>query len=229
MAATLWQPASTNAPDVNVWPHILRLVASVALCAYPALVYFGMSSGSPRQVALVLLLVMSPVLILRLRKSSKQAVRGLASVPLTIIAILSLAAILDHPDYIRATPVAANVVLLFAFGSTLRKRGVVMPMIERFARLQEEHLTAEQQAWCRLWTVIWCVFFVFNGSTALAFALCGSLKWWALYNGLLCYGLIGALFATEWILRRRRFPQLRARKATSEDASQDAAPERFKP
>lgn len=196
---------------MNVWPHILRALAAVVLCAYPALVYFGLSSGSPRQVSLVLLLAMSPALILRLRQSSRQAVRGLIVVPLTIISILSLAAILDHPDYIRATPVAANVVLLVAFGSTLRDRSRVMPMIERFARLQVEDLSAEQRSWCRTWTWIWCAFFIANGVAALAFALWGSLKWWALYNGLLCYGLIGSLFATEWLLRRRRFPELAAK------------------
>lgn len=199
---------------MNVWPHILRSLAAVVLCAYPALVYFGMSAGSPRQVSLVLLLAMSPLLIMRLRKSSKQAVRGLAAVPLTIIGILSLAAILDHPDYIRATPVATNTVLLIAFGSTLRNRKKVMPMIERFARMQEDHLNTEQLAWCRMWTWIWCLFFVANGSTALMFAAWGTLKWWALYNGLICYGLIGMLFATEWLLRRRRFPRL----AQSNDA-----------
>lgn len=196
---------------MNVWPHILRSLAAVVLCAYPALVYFGLSSGSPRQVSLVLLVAMTPALILRLRQSSKQAVRGLIVVPLTIISILSLAAILDHPDYIRATPVAANVVLLIAFGSTLRDRERVMPMIERFARLQVQDLTVEQRSWCRTWTWIWCTFFVGNGLTALALALWASLKWWALYNGLLCYGLIGGLFATEWLLRRRRFPELAAK------------------
>lgn len=175
-----------------------------------------MSAGSTRQVSLVLLLAMSPMLILRLRKSSKQAVRGLAVVPLTIIGILSLAAILDHPDYIRATPVATNTVLLLAFGSTLRNRKKVMPMIERFARMQEDTLNTEQQAWCRMWTWIWCLFFIANGSTALIFAAWGTLKWWALYNGLICYGLIGMLFATEWLLRRRRFPQLVQTKAAAD-------------
>tara|TARA_R110002094_G_scaffold176508_1_gene156421 strand:- start:609 stop:1238 length:630 start_codon:yes stop_codon:yes gene_type:complete len=209
---------------VNVWQHILRTLMAGVLCAYPALVYFGMSSGSPRQVSLVLLLVMSPMLILRLRKSSKQAVRGLVVVPVTIIALLSLAAILDHPDYIRATPVAANAVLLLAFGSTLRNRSHVMPMIERFARLQEESLNEQQRAWCRMWTWIWCLFFVANGSTALAMAIWASLKWWALYNGLICYALIGVLFATEWLLRRRRFPHL-----AQPDGADDVASEQSKP
>ena len=39
------------------------------------------------------------------------------------------------------------------------------------------------------------------------------MKWWAFYNGLLAYALIGCLFAIEWLLRRVRFPDLRGRKA----------------
>ena len=124
---------------MNAGSIILRTIAAIALLAYPALVYFGMSSGSPRQVSLILLLVMVPALLLRLRKSSRQAVRGLAAVPMTIMAILGLAALLDASDYILATPIAANAVLLIAFGGTLRRGNTgpsVMPMIERFARLR---------------------------------------------------------------------------------------------
>jgi len=201
---------------VNAGAIILRSLGAIALLAYPVLVYLGMSSGSPRQVSLLLLVVMAPALILRLRKSSQQAIRGLAAVPLTIIAILSLAALLDASDYILATPIAANAVLLFAFGSTLRRGRTeqpVMPMIERFARLQEKDLSPDKQAWCRMWTWLWCGFFVFNGTTALVLAVWASVKWWALYNGLICYGLIGVMFATEWLLRHRRFPDLRQPKA----------------
>src|SRR6185436_7648546 len=57
---------------------------------------------------------------------------------------------------------------------------------------------------------IWCLFFALNGSTALLLALAAPLAWWTLYNGLIAYLLIGALFATEWILRRRRFRTARS-------------------
>ena len=135
---------------------------------------------------------------------------------MTIVAILGLAALLDAGKYILATPIAANVVLLVAWGSTLRRGKPdrpVMPMIERFARLQEKELTPAQQAWCRMWTWLWCAFFVANGTAALLLAMWATMKWWALYNGLICYLLIAVMFATEWLLRRRRFPDLRQPKA----------------
>ena len=74
---------------------------------------------------------------------------------------------------------------------------------------QEKELDAPKQAWCRMWTWIWCAFFVANGTTAALLAVFADIKWWALYNGLLCYALIGGLFASEWLLRRVRFPDIR--------------------
>lgn len=198
---------------MNVWSIILRSLAAVTLVAYPAFVYFGLSAGSPRQVSLVLLLAMTPALAMRLRGSSRQAVRGLIAVPLTVIAVLAVAAVLDHGNSILATPIATNFVLLLSFGATLRHGS--MPMIERFARMQEHDLTAEQQSWCRTWTKIWCAFFVANGTTGLLLAMWAPMKWWALYNGLICYTLIGALFTIEWLLRRRRFPEIRERKTNA--------------
>jgi uncharacterized membrane protein len=47
------------------------------------------------------------------------------------------------------------------------------------------------------------VFFVCNGAIAAVTALAASDRVWALYNGAIAYGLIGAMFAGEWIVRQR--------------------------
>jgi len=202
---------------MKLWAVAARVLAAIALIAYPAFVWIGLSSGSPRQVAMLLLAVMIPAMLFRASKSNApKNVRGLAAVPATILVILIVAATLDGSEYILATPVATNVVLLISFGITLRPGS--MPMIERFARLQEKELDAEKQAWCRMWTWIWCTFFVANGTTAALLAAYADMKWWALYNGLLCYALIGSLFAIEWLLRRVRFPDVRKRKTPDEPA-----------
>ena len=197
---------------MKVWAILLRATAAAALVAYPAFVWIGLASGSPRTVAIVLSALMVPALVLRKRRSDAEpTLRGLPAVPATILAILLVAAVLDGTAYILATPVAANAVLLVSFGVTLRASS--RPMIERFARLQEPDLSPPKQAWCRMWTWIWCAFFVANGAAAAALALYAEMKWWAFYNGLLAYALIGCLFAIEWLLRRVRFPDLRGRKA----------------
>lgn len=193
----------------------LRLLAGLALIAYPVFVWLGLSGlqlsgsgrgSSPRMIALILLLLVAPAVFVRLRNSRETAVRGLAAVPLITVAALVGAAVLDAVGWMLAVPVAINAVLLVAFGATLRRGST--PMIERFARIQQPALDAGQTAWCRTWTWIWCAFFALNGGAALALAWLAPLDWWALYNGLLAYGLIGALLLGEWLLRRRRFPRV---------------------
>ena len=191
---------------MTAWTIFVRVLAAVAMVAYPVVVWLGMSSGSPRQIAIILLAVMTPAVLMKSRRAgASRQVRGLAAVPATILAVLVAAALMDAADYILVTPVAANAVLLLSFGLTLRAGSA--PMIERFARLQEPTLSAAQRSWCRRWTKIWCGFFVSNGATAALLAAYADLSWWAFYNGLLAYALIGALFALEWSLRRRRFPK----------------------
>ncbi|MCA8973123.1 MAG: hypothetical protein KDC98_00300 [Planctomycetes bacterium] len=192
----------------------LGVLAAVVLGAYPVLVWFGLSSGSPRSVALVLVAAVAPAAVIRLRRSSRSHVRGLAMLPLVTVAALAIAALLDSSEGMLAVPVMINAVLLVTFAVTLR-RGA-MPMIERFARLQQPDLSPAQCTWCRLWTAIWCAFFVANGGTALALAAWAPLDWWALYNGLIAYGVMGALFAIEYLLRRRRFHHLPADRGAHE-------------
>ena len=185
------------------WHGPARALAAIALIAYPVLVWRGLASGRPRTIALVLLVVLTPAAWLRLRAAERSEMRGLLAVPLVTLASLAAASALDSLGFILLVPVAINACFLIAFGGTLRAG--TMPMVERFARLQEPDLVPEKQAWCRLWTKLWCLFFLANGSVAALLGALAPLDWWALYNGLLAYLLIGVMFATEWILRRRRF------------------------
>lgn len=177
------------------------IAAAVAVAGCPLAVWF--LADRPRLAALVLLLLLLPALLLRLRRRGSTAARGLAAVPVATALAATAAALLDAQGGLLLAPVAVNAVLLLTFGATLRRGS--LPMIERFARLREPALTPAQQAWCRRWTWIWCLFFVGNGGTALLLALQQQLQWWAIYNGLIAYLLIGALLLTEWLLRRRRF------------------------
>ncbi len=188
--------------------RLIRVAAGCVLVAYPVLVWWGLTARGPRWTALVLLGLLVPAALLRGR-AARSPVGGIALVPLVTIAALASAAALDRMGFMLAVPVAVNAVLLLSFGATLRAGSV--PMIERFARLQEPSLSLEQRAWCRGWTRIWCGFFVVNGAIALALGAWAPVSWWALYNGMLAYGLIGGLLLLEWWLRRQRFPRPVAR------------------
>jgi uncharacterized membrane protein len=180
-----------------------RILVSGVLIGYPVLVWFGLSHWNPRRLALVLLCVLLPAAALRLRGSSRAGLRGLAAVPLVTVCVLGVAAALDAEGYVLLVPVAINAVLLLGFLFTLRPAS--QSMIERMARLREPKLSGAKRAWCRLWTWVWCAFFVVNALIALFLARTAPVAWWALYNGLIAYGLLGCLLGAEWVLRRRRF------------------------
>lgn len=185
-----------------------RVLGAAVVVSYPLLVYHGLLSWSARQVALVLLLVLAPLFLWRAwraRRLDRKAARGLLPIPLVVLASLAAGAALDAAGFVLVVPVAINALLLGSFASTLRGDGV--PMIERFARLQVEELSAEEREWCRLWTWIWCGFFVVNGSIAAGLAAWAPVSWWAFHTGLLSYAVMGVLFAVEWLIRRRRFPR----------------------
>jgi uncharacterized membrane protein len=180
-----------------------RALAGAVLVGYPALVWFGLTHWNIRLLALVLLSVLVPSVVLRLRRAGGRGLRGMAVVPLTAVCGLGLGALLDASGFVLIVPAAVNGVLLASFMLTLRPGST--PMIERMARLRVANLSGAKRSWCRMWTWVWCAFFVANGGVALGLARAGSLRAWALYNGLIAYGLIGALFAVEWLLRRHRF------------------------
>jgi len=98
-----------------------------------------------------------------------------------------------------------NVVFLFVFGLTLFQGP---PMIYRFAVLADKSIPnspGEKRIaeYCRKVTVAWVLFFVFNGSMALFTIFSGSDALWSVYNGGVSYILIGALFAGEYLVRKK--------------------------
>lgn len=97
-------------------------------------------------------------------------------------------------------PVLVNIALGLLFGWSLQHPPTI---IERIARLTDPKLSAHGIAYTRKVTQVWLAFFVINGSIALGTALWASPKVWALYNGGIAYGLIGLIFAVEWVIRQR--------------------------
>ena len=170
---------------------------------YPLLVWVGLANQSPRSVAIGLLLVMVPVLWHLVRRAGPKTAMSLLLAPALTVAAVAGSALFDDAAWLFAEPVVISLVLLLVFGVTLR-RGA-RPMIERFARLQEPDLTPPKQAWCRLWTWIWCGFFVVNAASSWLLSALAPMAWWVFYTTTLAYVLMGVLFASEWLLRRRRF------------------------
>ena len=106
--------------------------------------------------------------------------------------------------FLKLYPVVVNVIFLFVFGSTLF---LGPSIVFRFATLADKSILnspyeSQVRRYCRKVTVIWCCFFIFNGSVACYTTFFCSKEMWALYNGGISYALMGFLFAGEFIIRK---------------------------
>lgn len=161
--------------------------------AYPLVIYFGLQHYSPRVMALALV----ALALLRATTSRQAGWRWLALLA-GVLAIVVLVS--DQSLPLKIYPVLVNVALLGVFGWSLAHPP---PLVERLARLREPELPAHAVAYTRRVTQAWCVFFCCNGAIAAVTAFVASDRIWALYNGAISYGLIGAMFAGEWLVRQR--------------------------
>lgn len=181
----------------------IAIAIGLLFALYPLLVWVGLANQRPRAVAVGLLVVMVPVLWHLVRRAGPATAMSVLLAPALTVAAVAASAVFDDATWLFAEPVVISLVLLLVFGVTLRRGS--RPMIERFARLQEPDLSPPKQAWCRLWTWIWCSFFVVNAASSWLLSALAPMAWWVLYTTTLAYVLMGVLFASEWLLRRRRF------------------------
>jgi uncharacterized membrane protein len=174
--------------------RLLGPLLVVAGLGYPFAVYYGLDRLPPQAFALLLgALWLARVAFADRRPGS----RWLNAAGLGFCALLGLS---HTPALLRWYPVLLSLMLLAVFGLSL-KYGP--PLVERLARLREPQLPAHAVRYTRQVTAVWAGFFLFNALVAAALTLWAPLAWWALYNGLIAYALMGLLFAGEWLLRQR--------------------------
>jgi uncharacterized membrane protein len=164
--------------------------------AYPVVVYFALPLVPPAA------LVMTGVGLICLRLAGMGRLaqwKGwrlaflLAVIGLIVLLVLSprLAA--------QAYPVAISLSVAGVFAVSLY---VPPTIVERFARMSEPDLPPQGVLYCRKVTLVWIAFLLGNAGISMATALWGSLAQWTLWNGLLSYIAMGALFAGEFLVRR---------------------------
>jgi uncharacterized membrane protein len=164
--------------------------------AYPFLVYAG--TGRIPHAAWVLLalsLAIGRLLLLRRQTLARHLLPPL----IFVIAAMAALGVMDAPLAVRLYPVLMGLAFAAAFGLSLL-RGPTL--IEIFAALTEPEPDAAALSYMRRLTWVWSVFLLIN-STIAAATLFAPAWMWTLYNGLISYLLIGALFLGERLVRRR--------------------------
>ena len=167
--------------------------------AYPALIYLGLTVFEPRVFGILLAFILA----LRHYRHASGFWRETPAAERWLLGgllVLSLAiATVNREWLLRLYPAAMSFGMLAVFA-----RSLVHPpsIIERIARQQAPDLSLDGIRYTRRVTQVWCAFLAVNGCIALA-TVFASRELWALWNGLLSYLCMGALFAGERLLRRR--------------------------
>jgi uncharacterized membrane protein len=175
---------------------LLNVIFAALTILYPFVVYLTLGHLEPRILALILLVVYGTRYLLGRSTAPSYAAwlfAAIASFAVFVFATGSQATLYYYP-------VLINLILFVLFGYSL----VYPPsVIERIARLREPDLPASGVAYTRKVTLAWLVFFLLNGTIALATALRGDVAVWSLYNGFIAYMLMGLLFLIEFLIRRQ--------------------------
>ncbi|MDR2711192.1 MAG: hypothetical protein LBB65_07730 [Burkholderiales bacterium] len=139
-------------------------------------------------------------LLLPLAWRGKGIIGGLLGWLGPCVALLGVAALLLRSSMsVLYYPALVNAIFLLAFIVSLFQSQTI---VERLARRLDPELPPEGVRYTRKVTFAWCVFFVINGSIAW-WTTTQAMEVWTIYNGLIAYVAMGAMFGGEWLIRRR--------------------------
>ena len=188
-----WKTSSTMADSTRS-----PLLSSALWLFYPVVVFVGLRHLDPRWLAV--LLVAAATWRLVMIRTGGQAY-SFATLPLMLAVVCAtfITLVTGSSQGLLLYPVMVNGVLLVIFTASLLRPPTV---IEALARLREPDLPPRAVHYTRRVTQLWAVFFASNGAIALITVFLGE-HWWALYNGLVAYLLMGTLMGGEWLVRRR--------------------------
>lgn len=183
--------------------RLLAVSAALLLLGYPFAVYFGIHWLQPGVLGLIVVAVWT----LRALLLAKTAQRRWQLGGLCALAALTLWW-LNSETLLLLLPAGIHLGGAALFASSLRYPPT-MP-----ARMAARHyglpLPPPVVAYTTWVTRIWVAFFLFNALLVTGIALWGSREMWVLYNGLLAYFAVGALFIGEYLFRqcvfKRRHP-----------------------
>jgi uncharacterized membrane protein len=105
-------------------------------------------------------------------------------------------------------PVCINLGLAWVFGRTLAPGREAL--ITRFARMEDPQPDPAVLAYTRRLTWVWVVFFLVMAAVSAALAALaasGAREAWVWFTAVGNYLCVAALFAVEYVYRRRRFPR----------------------
>ncbi|MDA1076507.1 MAG: hypothetical protein O3A63_17385 [Proteobacteria bacterium] len=170
-----------------------KVLLGIAFALYPLLVYLMIDRVGPGAIVSILAVLLFARLAL-LKGRPLLLLYGAA----VIATFCALAYLNEDLTVLKLYPVIVSVTL----GSLCVYTLAVPPSaIERLMKAIGTEVSPQAIRYTRILTGIWAVFFVFNASMAGYTALIAPTGVWALYNGIISYGLIGLLIVLEYPVR----------------------------
>lgn len=172
----------------------VRALIMVFFIGYPFIVYFGLSVLPPSFFGLVL------IVLLALRFGVLLPEERLMFLPVLMVFLVYAVTtvFVDSVQLLLYYPALVNFTLCLVFANSLRSEE---PLLLRFVRARNYETSDHAPRYLFWLTMIWAVFFVFNGLVSLWTSTL-SMQSWTLYNGLISYFLVAILGVGEWIFRR---------------------------
>ena len=184
---------------------ILNALFYIFAALYPVLIFsFLVVFHLPVRLLSIFVIVFAFVFLMNATSQSKKSRRTLVTAALFFLSgVLCFAT--NKTLFLKLYSVVVSLSFLFVFASSLF---FPPPIVFRFALLKDKSLNssptrARVERYCRKVTKVWCVFFVFNATISSLTAMSGNDVVWSVYNGGVSYVLMGILFLTEYIIRRK--------------------------
>lgn len=188
----------------------LKVLAVLIAVLYPVVIYITLShyDASPRVLAALLVFIALVYFIAHTDNARGETTKQVQFWGMIIVvgALALITFVTENAGYVKIYPVFINVSLLLSFGITLFRPP---SMIFRLASMQDKIVRDSEgderlkiERYCRKVTIVWVIFFILNGLTAILTALFTSHFVWALYNGMISYILIGIIFVGDIIVRK---------------------------
>jgi uncharacterized membrane protein len=180
---------------------VLGVISGLFVAASPFVLYWTLTRHDVAFAALVLIawvVVRTVPIVLTAKSEQRRAALQLPAIAL-VFALLGL--ISDNGTWLLVMPAATQATFGLAFLRSLK----TTPLIEHFARMVKPSLSDGELVHCRRWTRVWGYYLIVLAGIGLVLARAASLAVWTIYVGIVSYGLVGGLFAVEYIVRKLSF------------------------
>jgi uncharacterized membrane protein len=177
----------------------LKRAFSVVFFLYPLLAFLGVRFFDARIASVVLSLILIARLTF-LRSYGQNSFGRVFDIIWWIVLANNLVNIYFKSDL--ALKIYPALMSLGVFGIFFHSLLIKKPIIEKFARMHESHLSDDRLKYIWKLTVLWSVWLFINSLLAIYTAFFASFEQWAVYNNFIFYIVCGTLFVSDFAFRK---------------------------